>query len=332
MPSFVIHGDKLLVNNTVKERLAEYHATELLESNIHHLPALGLDFNELLHICSSIPFMDKYRVVIIDGLCTLMETNSNSREPKNRNSKINVPWMSLSEHLLQMPDSTLVFFKDGVLNKNNSLLRELMKVSQIKHVPAPNGSSLSRWIKTSAAEKGAGISPGAIKSISILLGNDLRSIDQELEKLSLYTNGETIQEPDVQEMVSQAQEANIFEALDAIIAGRIQASLNLIDNLKAHGRDATFIIPRFTGQLRRLTLVHSLLRTGTNQTEIGRILGLSNKYAVQKTVEQASKYSSDDIKWKYEQLLQYDLNIKLGKLSTDRALEALVFNLSKSSS
>ena len=131
-------------------------------------------------------------------------------------------------------------------------------------------------------------------------------------------------------MVSQAQEANIFEALDAIIAGRVQASLNLIDNLKAHGRDATFIIPRLTGQLRRLTLVHRLLRTGTNQ--IGRILGLSNKYAVQKTDEQASKYSSDDIKWKYEQLLQYDLNIKLGKLSTDRALEALVFNLSKSSS
>jgi len=329
LPSFVIHGDKLLVDNAVKDCLAEYDATELLESNIHYLFASRLDFNELLHICNSIPFMDKYRAVIIDGLCTLMETNSNSREPKNRNSKTNAPWLSLPEHLLQMPDSTLVFFKDGVLNRNNSLLGTLMKVSRTTHLPPPNGIDLSRWIKTSAADKGAGISPGAIKSLSILLGNDLRSIDHELEKLSLYTNGGPIQESDVQEMVPQAQEANIFQAVDAIIAGRAQASLNFINNLKAHGRDSTYIIPRLTGQLRRLTLVHSLLRSGTSQAEIGRILDISSQYAIQKTVEQSSKYSSDDIKWKYEQLLQCDLNIKLGKLSADQALETLVFNLSK---
>ena len=105
--------------------------------------------------------------------------------------------------------------------------------------------------------------------------------------------------------------------------------MNLIDNLKAHGRDETYIMQRLIGQVRRLALVHSLLETGTNQADIGRILGISNNYAIQKTVEQARKYSSADIKWKYEQLLQYDLNIKLGKLIESRALETLIFNLSE---
>ena len=329
MPSFVIHGDRLLVDNAVKEYLVEYSATSLLESNIHHLPASGLDFNELLHICNSIPFMDEYRVVIIDGLCGSMETSSNHRNQRNRKNKTTVPWMNLPEHISQMPESTLIFFKDGVLNKNNSLLETLTKVSDTKHVPPPRGSDLSHWIKTSATKKGAGITPSAIKSLSVLLSNDLRALDQELEKLSIYTNGETIQEHDVQEMVSQAQEANVFQAVDAIIAGRAQVSLNLIDNLKAHGRDETYIMQRLIGQVRRLTLVHSLLETGTNQADIGRILGISNNYAIQKTVEQARKYSSTDIKWKYEQLLQYDLNIKLGKLIESRALETLIFNLSE---
>ena len=86
-----------------------------------------------------------------------------------------------------------------------------------------------------------------------------------------------------------------------------------------------------TRQLRQLTLVHGLLETGTNQANIGVQLGITSNYAVQKTVEQANKYSSEDIKWKYEQLLQCDLSIKLGKLNTDHALETLVFNLAEPS-
>ena len=89
MPSFVIHGGKLLVDNAVKQCLAYYDATDILESNMHQLTASRLDFGELLHICSSIPFIDNYRVVIIDGLCTLMETKSNPGGPQNRNNKTN---------------------------------------------------------------------------------------------------------------------------------------------------------------------------------------------------------------------------------------------------
>ena len=331
MPSFVIHGDKLLVDNALKQCLANYDATDILESNIHHLPASRLDFGELLHICSSIPFIDKYRIVIIDGLCTLMEPKPNTRGPKNKTSKTNTPWATLLEHIPLMPTSTLLFFKDGVLNKNNNMLKLLTKVSETQHVPPPNGVDLSHWIKKTAEEKGATINPGAIKYISNLLGNDLESLEHELEKLSLYTDGETIQEPDVQEMVAQAQEANIFRAVDAIIEGRGQTSFNLINNLKINGRSASYIIGMVTRQLRQLTLVHSLLETGENQAKIGTLLGISSNYAVQKTVEQAIKYSSEDIKWKYELLLQCDLNIKLGKLNTDQALETLVFNLSSPS-
>jgi len=331
LPSFVIHGDKLLVDNAVKQCLAHYDATDILESNIHQLAASRLDFGELLHICSSIPFIDNYRVVIIDGLCTLMETKSNPRGPQNRNSKTNGIWSTLSEHIPLMPSSTLLFFKDGMLSKNNSLLRVLTKVSETQHVPPPSGVDLSRWMKKSSEEKGAAISPGALKYLSNLLGNDLESIDRELEKLSLYTNGEKIEEPHVLEMVPQAQEANIFRTADAIIEGRAQTSFNLIHNLKINGRSASYIIAMVTRQLRQLTLVHSLLETGENQAKIGALLGISSTYAIQKTVEQAIKYSSEDIKWKYEQLLQCDLNIKLGRLNTDQALETLVFTLSAAS-
>ena len=132
-------------------------------------------------------------------------------------------------------------------------------------------------------------------------------------------------------MVSQAQEANIFRTVDAIIEGRGQTSFNLINNLKINGRSASYIIAMVTRQLRQLTLVHSLLETGENQAKIGALLGISSTYAIQKTVEQAIKYSSEDIKWKYEQLLQCDLNIKLGRLNTDQALETLVFTLSAAS-
>jgi DNA polymerase-3 subunit delta len=226
-----------------------------------------------------------------------------------------------------MPETTLLVFVDGPLSENNPLLRSLRPLAQVQQMNAPNGEALARWIKSQAQEKGAGISPAAINSLADLVGNDLWTLDRELEKLSLYASGRSIEEEDVRDMVSQVREASIFSAVDAMIEGRPGVALRLLRQLLQDGREAPYIIGMVGRQLRLLALSRELTEQGVSQRDIGIRLGISSQFALRKTLEQARRHSGPDIAWRYQRLLEADLAIKRGRLEPDLALELLVADL-----
>jgi DNA polymerase-3 subunit delta len=223
-----------------------------------------------------------------------------------------------------MPETTLLVFIDGPLSENNPLLRLLRPLAQVQQMNAPTGEALARWIKSQAQQKGAGISPAAINSLADLVGNALWTLDRELEKLSLYASGRSIEEEDVRDMVAQVREANIFGAVDAMIEGKPGVALRLLRQLLQDGREAPYIIGMVGRQLRLLALARELTEQGVAQREMGARLGISSQFALRKTLEQARRHSAPDISWRYQRLLETDLAIKRGRLEPDLALELLV--------
>ena len=223
-----------------------------------------------------------------------------------------------------MPGTTLLLLSDGPLNSNNLLLRILRPVCNVEEMAAPRGEQLARWIKETAEAKGAAISPAAIRSMADLVGSDLWTLDQELEKLSLYATGREIGEQDVRLMVSQVREASIFEAVDAMIDGRSQVALRLLAQLRDDGREPQYIIAMVERQLRLLALAQDSIERRLPQNELKRALGTSSDFVVRKTMDQARRHSSRDIAWRYDRLLEADLSIKQGRVDPDLALELLV--------
>ena len=157
-----------------------------------------------------------------------------------------------------------------------------------------------------------------------LVGGDLWTLDQELEKLSLYAAGREIGEADVRLMVSQVREASIFEAVDAMIDGRPEAALRLLAQLRDDGREPLYIIAMVERQLRLLALARDSMDRRLPPDELKRAMGTSSDFVVRKTTDQARRHSRQDIAWRYDRLLEADLAIKQGRLDPDLALELLV--------
>ena len=335
MAAHLLYGDSFLVSRALRDLEAENGAADLLEANTHRLAGAQVKPAELLSVCLALPFMDSCRLVIVDGLLALGErqssragdrTRAGSRTPGGSGNNLG-EWQAWSESIPGMPETTLLIFKDGPLADTNPLLRSLLKVAQPHHLSAPSGEGLARWIKTTAGDKGTGIGPAAIKSLVDLIGNDLWTLDQELEKLALYASGRNIEEDDVRQMVSQAKEANIFSAVDAMMGGRPGLALDLLRLLREDGREAPYIIGMIGRQLRLMALARDLTERGVPQGEMGKRLGVPSQYAVRKTVEQARRHSGEDLSWRYRRLLDTDLAIKRGRLAPDLALELLVAEL-----
>ena len=346
MPVHILYGDSFLVLQRLKQLEEETGARELLEANTHRLAGAQLKPPDLLGVCNALPFMDTMRLIVVEGLLSSMESRSResrtgeSRAGESRasgsrsrggdsrqTSKIAGGWDQVVQAIPGFPDTTLLIFKDGPLAENNSLLRRLRPVAQVQQMTAPSGEALARWLKTAAQQKGAGLSPTAISLLTDLVGNDLWTLDQELEKLCLYATGRNIEESDVRELVPQVREANIFNAVDAMIEGRPTVALRLLHQLRQDGRDASNIIGMVGRQLRFLALARDLAEQGVPQRDLGSRLGITSQYALKKTVDQARRHTPQDIAWRYQRLLDADLAIKRGRLEPDLALELLVADL-----
>ena len=286
---------------------------------------------EVLSIVNAIPFMDDHRVIVMEGLLGTAESSTGRQRSGRRAASADSPavneWRALADGIPNMPESTVLTFIDGPLSGNNPLLRLLRPVCQVEELSAPRGEALARWTKEAAEAKGAAISPSAIRSLTDLVGNDLWTLEQELEKLSLYVSGRgsrEIAEADVQSMVSQVREASIFVAVDAMIDGRPTVALRLLHQLKEDGREAPYIIGMVERQLRLLALARDAIDQGVAAGEIGGRLSVSSDFVVRKTLEQARRHPLPDIVWRYNRLLEADLAIKQGQLEPELALELLV--------
>jgi DNA polymerase-3 subunit delta len=327
MPAFIVFGDSFLVRRRVTALEAEHGAEALLDANRHRMQGGQLNPPELLGVCQAIPFMDPLRLVVVDGLLATAESRSgggSGRGRGRRGGNASDGWQPLADAIPQMPDTTLLLLSDGPLSASNPLLRQLRPVCNVEEHTAPRGEQLARWIKETAEDKGAAVSPAAIRSLADLVGGDLWTLDGELEKLSLYAAGREINEADVRLMVSQVREASIFEAVDAMIDGRPEAALRLLAQLRDDGREPLYIIAMVERQLRLLALARDSMDRRLPPEELKRALGTSSDFVVRKTTDQARRHTRQDIAWRYDRLLQADLAIKQGLLEPDLALELLV--------
>ena len=331
MPATVIFGDGFLAPRRLAQLEAEQAPEGVLDANRHRLQGSRANPAEVLSIVNAIPFIDDHRVIVMEGLLGTAESSTGRQRSGRRAASADSPavneWRALADGIPNMPESTVLTFIDGPLSGNNPLLRLLRPVCQVEELSAPRGEALARWTKEAAEAKGAAISPSAIRSLTDLVGNDLWTLEQELEKLSLYVSGRgsrEIAEADVQSMVSQVREASIFVAVDAMIDGRPTVALRLLHQLKEDGREAPYIIGMVERQLRLLALARDAIDQGVAAGEIGGRLGVSSDFVVRKTLEQARRHPLSDIVWRYNRLLEADLAIKQGQLEPELALELLV--------
>jgi len=168
-----------------------------------------------------------------------------------------------------------------------------------------------------------------VNLLAELIGGNLWVMNNEIAKLLLYARGRPIDEEDVRQLVSYAQEANLFLLVDAVLEGQTRTAQSALHRLYQEGASPTYILTMITRQFRLVALA-SELGSELSRQELQDKLGLTSNYALDKTLSQAKLYGFESIKRAYSKLLEMDLAIKTGKCDGQLALELLVAELSAS--
>ncbi len=178
--------------------------------------------SELQHACDAMPFLMDKRLVLVDGMLARFDPRRTKSEDAGEIEQEGNPDLAkdLAVYLERVPDTTLlVFLESKSLAKNNSILKKLTaekKLATVKEFSAPDVKALPAWIVKRVESKHAKIDGNAASELAEHVGEDLRLLDTEIEKLLTYRANEVIRIDDVRALVASVREADVFGLVNAI--------------------------------------------------------------------------------------------------------------------
>lgn len=329
--NYLLYGDNdFSRDEALTSMKEEIESADLRDVNTTVVDGPDVSFEELVHVCDSVPFLAGRRLVVVNGLLSLFE-----RRPPSKSRQGGDPeraqslgqWKALAEYLPRAPQTTDIVFVDGRLSASNALFAAIRKDVTARTFPMPNPAGLREWVRNRAEAEGIEIDHRAVDTLAATIGGDLRVMATELEKLSLYRGGDVVRHEDVEQLVSYTKEANIFAAVNAMLEGRTEAAIRLVHGLLQEGRPAPYLLAMIARQVRLLIVAKGLKAQKVPAAEHGNRLGLFG-FPLRKTMEQERRFSAEQLVDIHRKLLEADVRIKTSALTDELVLDMLVAEMS----
>lgn len=348
---YLLHGDDEF---TSREQLKKLRQQGNFDYNQDTYNGAEIALATITATCSTLPFLTEQRLVVIEGLPKKrkgeaatteqpvevpVSTSTDSTAGKGgkakkgkKSAKNNSATRAgfekeLAEFIAVMPSETvLVVLLDELLDAKNVLYKAAEQYGKILQFTLPKGVAVESWITKRAKAIGVSITPEATSMLANFIGNQLRLLSNELNKLATYVGkGATITADDVRQLSAQVQEARIFDLTDALAGRNRKQALDILHDLLADGEPPLKLISLITSQVRSLLLVKELSQKGMRSPQIATTIGIA-PFVAEKSLRQVGKFNSSQLENTYRQLLATDAALKRSRMTPEMALDLLVVN------
>lgn len=288
------------------------------------IPAGGLDFDlesmsgetavaeGILASLQTPPFLAPRRVVLIRDADRLEA----------------VALQRLAAYLEDPVESSCLVIEAKKLDRRTRFAQVLERKGVVLRFPPLRGEAVRRWLKERAERLGKQLTPATMELLLTLLGEDLRGLANELNKVILFVGRrKDIEASDVEAVVGEQRARTVFELVEAVGGRRLKAALQCLSRLLEAGEEPLAILGILARQIRLLIRAQEMRRKGCTPEEIGRVLGLHPRF-VPGLLEQAASFPAAQLQGALPRLLQADSELKGGREGR-MALELLVVDLCK---
>jgi len=313
---YVFHGpDDFSRAEKINELKAAIDDSASAGLNVTQLDGPGLTLNDIRHHTDTLPFFVTKRLVVVSDYLTYVTHHPDDLQ-------------ALVDYLPNLPDSAdLVFDEKDALERDHPVLK-MAQANGIVHFAGLDPNNLQPWIVKRAKELDANIEPSAAAMLARLVGPQLRILNSELEKLSLYVNSERpISAADVELLVPYTEEAEKFGMSNAIGKRDARRAYDQLHKELDDGRNPMAIMGSIAAQIRALIEVKDMAEHGMSPAEIAQVKGWRSDYAAKARLQEAANYSMARLEQILEMLLEFDVAIKTGKIDSMLALDTLIARL-----
>lgn len=288
----------------------------------------NVSLSELRAVTDTLPFLTPRRLVIVEGWLTKLLGKDDGDDSGTSAASAKETFADLLEYLPTMPETTaLVFIEKRAIPESNAFLKGLAKNEWafVKFFDVPKGEALVKWILARAKAEGGEFTREAAQELAAV-ETDPRALTNEISKLLTYVDfARAVDLADVEELTPGGGEAKIFDMVDAIGQRRGPQAIRELHKI-LEKEDPLYVLGMIVRQFRLILQAKELLEARAGEGEISQALGL-HPFPTGKVCAQARNFSLPDLEHVYHRLLDYDAEIKTGKVEPSVALDALIAGL-----
>lgn len=326
---------------SAREELARLRQSGGFDFNQDTFSGDEADVTQIRTICDTLPFLSERRLVVLLGLPKRKRGASgeagDDAEPaepaaksagKGRKKASGADpkafIQSLADYAAHIPDTaTLVIVAGEQLEATSPLLKAAQQHGKVRTFNPPRGAQLEEWISRRAQAGGASIAPEATRLLVESLGENLRLLSSEIEKLCAYVGRDgRIGVEQVRALTPQVSQSRVFDLTDALARRDHRRALTLLHELLANGESPLGIVALTAAQTRALIQVKALSERGMRSQQIAQTAGLA-PFVVDKSLPLARQFTFAQLEAAHRALLDVDVALKSSQMTPELALDLL---------
>lgn len=291
------------------------------------------EFNEIEHSLKNsrieyaladaeqLPMMSSRRVVKITNV--VISANSNKDNLKEDDEAI------LVKYLARPAETSVVIFIADELDKRRKISKLLLENSVAVEFTPLKDFELRKWIRDRAKEFDTEIDEKAASNLIALLGEDVRRITSEVEKLAVAAlPDKLITEELIETLVPNSREISNFDLTDRLLEGSRSKALQVLKKILDDGAEPLMIAGLIANNFHRLYLAKELMNQGVERKEVARIMKLP-PFKQEEFLATARRADAKKLSRVMQKIAAADLAVKTSKATPRMQIEMLVCELTQ---
>lgn len=267
---------------------------------------------EIMNHARSLPFLAKNRLIII------RRTESFSTDELE----------TFLPYLEKPAETSCLIFIASKTDFRKNFYKRMRELGRAVHFTKMKESQVVPWIRQTARELELKIDGQACAYLHQIVGNSLRDLYAELEKLHLRYGKADVGVEQVKELAIRSRAYTIFELMSRVSEKRRSESLDVLNRFleEEDKRDAPLrVLGMLNRQIRLLWQTKHILAKGDQTRDVAKKLGLPD-FSARDFVKQSQRWSTNELENGLRLLYQTDGFLKSGSRAKP-LLENVVLSL-----
>jgi DNA polymerase III delta subunit len=245
----------------------------------------GLSAEDAAGACNALGLFGGTRLIVIQGAEAWGDEKKSAADLTALAAYLPVP----------APDAVLALLTGGEVPAGR--LRTLVEdAGTVLAFDLPGREGQREWLRKQAARAGADLDGSAITRLLELAGDDTQALASEVDKLGLWSRGETITAERVDELCVLSADTPPWDLTDALGDRRPGDALRVLGRLlDGPDGDVPRWLPSIARHVRQLAVAQRIGEQGGGPKDIARELGLRSEFVARKLSRQAGRWSPEQL-------------------------------------
>lgn len=279
--------------------------------NYSYFEGKNISVKELIDIGETLPFFSERRLIVVEnsGFFT------SSQE-------------ELAAYLKEMPETTCFIFVERDVDKRNRLYKTVTSLGYGANMAPPDGRMMMQWIRGILRAEGRIMSEHTMRHLLERIDTDMENVRRELEKLIVYTDGQSeIYPEDIDAVCTVHAESQVFDMVKAVADKQQAKALELYYDLIALKEAPMRILYWLTRQFNQLYQMKELLSKGYPDHVVAERMGIRD-FIVRKNKALCNNFSLEELRRAVGCCVEGEEAVKTGKLNDRMVVELLIMQFS----